>query len=301
MVEIEGRHVMRMIARFVMLAGMIFLAVATLAADEPEPTIRAGGSTTLLPIMANCSSEFMEKFQTWDRVDASLPKKNTTVFVTGGGSGFGVKSLASGVIDIGMVSRELKDQEKKMIGDHQSHLVGKDAVAIAVNSRNPLAGRKKSFTPGELAAIFSGEVKTYQELDRSLPAKPIVLLTRDAGAGSTEIFQEKIMGEKKLSPRALQLPSQGALLEKLRNNNNALAYISSGLATHSKMLKAFALESVDPTDTNVTNGTYKLARPLLMVVKAPPSPSVRHFVDYALTSCQSLVAAHGYIPARSAN
>ena len=234
-------------------------------------------------------------------MDGSLPKKSTTVFVTGGGSGFGVKSLASGVIDIGLVSRDLKDQEKKMIGDHQTHLVGKDAVAIAVNSRNPLAGRKKNFTPAELAGIFSGEVKTYQDIDRSLPAKPIVLLTRDAGAGSTEIFQVKIMGERKLSPKALQLPSQGALLEKLHSNSNAIAYISAGLATHSKTLKAFALETVEPTDANVTSGAYLLARPLLMVVKAAPSPAVRHFVDYALSSCQKLVAAHGFIPARSAN
>ena len=90
--------------------GMIVgIATAAVAGDQ-DATIRAGGSTTLLPIMANCSSEFMEKYQTWDRLDASLPKSTTTVFVTGGGSGFGVKSLLSGVIDIGMVSRDLKDQ-----------------------------------------------------------------------------------------------------------------------------------------------------------------------------------------------
>jgi phosphate transport system substrate-binding protein len=281
--------------------GMIIFAVALLHAEDQDPTVRAGGSTTLLPIMANCSSEFMEKYQTWDRVDASLPKKTTTVFVTGGGSGFGVKALLNGVVDIGMVSRDLKDQEKKMLGEHQTHLIGKDAVAVAVNTRNPLANRKKGFSPTELAAIFSGDIKTYQELDRSLPAKPIVLLTRDASAGSTEIFQEKIMGEKKLSPKALQLPSQGALLEKLQNNSNAIAYISSGLALHSKSLKAFALEHTEPTDANVTGGTYPLARPLLMVVRGTPVPTVHRFLDYALNSCQKIVGAQGYVPARSVN
>ena len=281
--------------------GMIVGIVTGAAAGDQDAAIRAGGSTTLLPIMANCSSEFMEKYQTWDRLDAALPKSATTVFVTGGGSGFGVKSLLSGVIDIGMVSRDLKDQEKKLLGEHQSHVVGKDAVAIAVNTRNPLAGRKKGFTAAELAAIFSGEAKSYQELDRSLPAKPIVLLTRDSGAGSTEIFQEKIMGEKKFSPMALQLPSQGALLEKLQTNSNAIAYISSGLALNSKNLKAFALENSEPTDDNVTKGVYPLARPLLMVVKGGPAPGVRHFVNYVLGSCQKIVVAHGYVPSRSAN
>jgi len=292
---------MKSFALFLMGFGMIVGMVTVAAAGDQDATIRAGGSTTLLPIMANCSSEFMEKYQTWDRLDAALPKSTTTVFVTGGGSGFGVKSLLSGVVDIGMVSRDLKDQEKKLLGEHQSYVIGKDAVAIAVNTRNPLAGRKKAFTAAELAAIFSGDIKSYQELDRSLPAKPVVLLTRDSGAGSTEIFQEKIMGEKKFSPKALQLPSQGALLEKLQTNSNAIAYISSGLALNNKNLKAFALENTAPTDDNVTKGVYPLARPLLMVVKGAPAPEVRHFVNYVLNSCQKIVVAHGYVPSRSVN
>jgi phosphate transport system substrate-binding protein len=284
-----------------LVVGMMTWGVSVTYGEDPDPTVRAGGSTTLLPVVANCSSEFMEKYQTWDRLDASLPKKTTTVFVTGGGSGFGVKSLLSGVIDIGMVSRDLKDQEKKLLGDYQSHLVGRDAVAIAVNTRNPLAGRRKGFTGSELAALFSGETKTYQQMDRSLPAKPVVLLTRDAGAGSTEIFQEKIMGDKKLSANALQLPSQGALLEKLQSNSNAIAYMSSGLALHSKNIKAFALDNVEPTDANVTAGVYPLARPLLMITKGAPGPAVRHFVNYTLGSCQKIISAHGYVPARSVN
>lgn len=292
---------MKLILALVLSASLMICDAVAGFADEPDPTVRAGGSTTLLPIIANCAAEFMEKYSTWDKVEASLPKKNTTVFVTGGGSGFGVKSLMSGVIDIGMVSRDLKDAEKAALGAHQQYLVGKDAVAIAVNARNPLASRKKGFTPAELAAIFSGDVKTFQELDRSAPAKPIVLLTRDAGAGSTEIFQEKIMGAKKLSPKALQLPSQGALLEKLQSNNNAVAYISSGLAMRTKGLRAFALENVEPTDANVTAGSYPLARPLLMVVKGTPQTTVRRFVDYALSSCQKIVLAQGYVPAGGLN
>jgi phosphate transport system substrate-binding protein len=109
------------------------------------------------------------------------------------------------------------------------------------------------------------------------------------------------MGEKKFSPKALQLPSQGALLEKLQTNSNAIAYISSGLALNNKNLKSFSLENVEPTDANVTQGAYPLARPLLMVVKGAPAPTVRHFVDYVVKSCQKIVVAHGYVPARSVN
>src|SRR4030095_3569369 len=103
---------MRQVLSILLVLGTLSPVTKSSLADDQDPTVRMGGSTTLLPILANCSSGFMEKYQTWDRVDASLPKANTTVFVTGGGSGFGVKLLLSGVIDIGMVSRDLKDQEK---------------------------------------------------------------------------------------------------------------------------------------------------------------------------------------------
>ncbi len=286
--------------RFLFFVGMLTIIgfLATVSADGQESTIRIGGSTTLLPIMANCSAEFMDQYPTWDKVDASLPKDNVTIFVTGGGSGFGVKSVINGVVHVGLVSRDLKEQEKKLLGAHQSYLVGKDAVAIAVNRKNPLASRKKDLTTGELAKIFSGEVKTYKELDSSLPAKPIVHLVRDASAGSAEIFQEKVMGAKPISPHALQLPSQGALLQKLQANDYAIAYISSGLAVRNKNLRTFAFNGIEPTHPNVISGSYPLSRPLLMVVKGSPDPTVQRFTDYALDRCQKTVSAHGYVPVK---
>jgi ABC-type phosphate transport system substrate-binding protein len=51
----------------------------------------------------------------------------------------------------------------------------------------------------------------------------------------------------------------------------------------------------------VTGGAYPLARPLLMIVRGTPVPTVRQFLDYALNSCQKIVGAHGYVPARTVN
>ncbi len=53
-----------------------------------DGTIRMGGSTTLLPVMADCASQFMEKYGTWDKVAPSFPKTRILIYVTGGGSGF---------------------------------------------------------------------------------------------------------------------------------------------------------------------------------------------------------------------
>ena len=116
-------------------AAICVLLLAGLSAGAQDSkfdgTIRIGGSTTLLPVIADCASQFMEKFETWDKVDASLPKQRILIFVTGGGSGFGVNAAINGTVDIGMASRDIKSKEKTKLGDHQEYLVSKDCLAFA--------------------------------------------------------------------------------------------------------------------------------------------------------------------------
>jgi phosphate transport system substrate-binding protein len=260
--------------------------------------IRIGGSTTLLPIVASAASNFMERYGTWDKVDASLPADPVVIFVTGGGSSFGVKSSMNGTVDVGMVSRELKDKEIEKLGTHRKFLVGKDAVTIATNSKNPLAKPGTALSSTEVARIFSGEIARYRDLKGSLPGREIVLLVRDSGAGSTELLQDVVMGDRQISKRAVQLPSQGALLQRLQANDSAIAYISSGLvARPDSGLQGIVLDGVAPSNENVINGRYKLARPLYLVIKGEPNRFVQSFVNYLLTDGQKLVEAQGYVPA----
>ena len=280
-------------------AALLVLATASAAGAQDEGTVRVGGSTTLLPAVAGAASDFMEKYPTWDKVDPKLPAKPVVIFVTGGGSGFGVKSAANGTVHIGLVSRELKDAEKTLLGEHKTYLAGKDCVAVAVNRQNPLAARP-GFTTADLARVFAGEVKTYKDLDAALPGQPFVLLVRDAGAGAAEIFKDKVMAKKDVSSEALQLPSQGALLKKLEANPQAIAYISSGMVAQSDALKAFAIDGKEPSAANIRSGDYPLVRPLYLLVKGTPDPLTRHFVDYVLSEGQRRVAEHGFEPVRDA-
>ena len=262
---------------------------------EEQGIVRIGGSTTLLPIIATCAMNFMDKYSTWDQVDPAFPKSQVLLFVTGGGSGFGVKALMNDTVHIGLISRDLKESEKSQLGNFQTILVGKDALAIAANKNTPLK-RKNNFTTEEVANIFSGGAKTFKDVVSTAPKKEIILLVRDAGAGSAEIFQEKVMGKAQVSPRALQMPSQGALLQKLEAKNESIAYISSGLVSQNQKLVAFDLDGVAPTNQNVINGTYKLSRPLYMVIKGTPNPLMKAFINYVLTEGQKIVAELAYVP-----
>jgi len=165
------------------------------AAAEFDGTIRIGGSTTLLPVVADAASQFMEKYGTWDKVDAALPKKQILLFVTGGGSGFGVNATIGGTVEIGMSSRDLKDTEKEKLGDYKEFLVSKDCIAFAVNKKGPLA-RLDNLTKGDVIKIYSGEAKTFKDVRSDLPAKPIVVLMRDMAGGSTEMLQGMVLKDK---------------------------------------------------------------------------------------------------------
>jgi len=127
------------------LAVSIFALLGATGASAQE--LRIGGSTTSLPIISSCSAHFMEKYPTWDKADASLPKQQAVIYVTGGGSGFGVKGLLNGTIDLGMVARELKDSETKELGAPVVKAFARDAVAIATSAKSPWPRRSRISAP----------------------------------------------------------------------------------------------------------------------------------------------------------
>lgn len=258
--------------------------------------IRVGGSTTSLPIISSCAANFMEKYPTWDKADAALQKDRTVIYVTGGGSGFGVKGVESGTLDIGLVARDLKDSEVKALGRPIAKAFARDAVAIATSTQNPLARVKDGFTAAELAAIFSGEKKTFADIDGKLPADPVVLLTRDAAGGVTEIFQERVMHKQRLAASRLQFPSTAALIKKLETNHSAIAFVSAGAVGQESALRVYSVDGSAPTQAEIASGRYTLNRPLLIVAKSDARKPALSFIDYVLGECQATVADMGFVP-----
>ena len=280
------------------LAVSIFALLGATGASAQE--LRIGGSTTSLPIISSCSAHFMEKYPTWDKADASLPKQQAVIYVTGGGSGFGVKGLLNGTIDLGMVARELKDSETKELGAPVVKAFARDAVAIATSAKSPLAKTKQDFSSAELAAIFSGKTEKLSQIDKRLPAKPIVLLTRDAAGGVTEIFQQRVMKEDRLAASRLQFTSTAGLIKKLEGSDTAIAFVSAGAISKDSKVRTYGVAGVAPTQENMVSGAYTLNRPLILVAKANPSRQVQLFLDYVLGECQSVVKELGFVPVAAA-
>jgi len=189
---------------------------------------------------------------------------------------------------------------KEKIKNYQEYKVGIDALTIAVNPNNPIAKIKDNLTSDQIKKIFSGEYKTWNEVDPSLPSTEIVVVTRDLGGGAHEVFQEKIMGDTKVTDKAIQAPSMGALVAKIIENENAVGYASYGVAKQNEG-KIFALkvDGVAATPETIVDGSYKIQRPLLIVGSGELTKVQKAFMDYLRSDAgQKLIEAMGFIPVK---
>ena len=280
-----------------LLCVVLFALVSRQVHSGENGILRIGGSTTLLPVISRVAAEFMTKYPYWSDAAMNLPNLKTRIFVSGGGSGAGIRSVINGTIEIGLASRNIKEIEKRLLGNHTAFLVGKDAVVIAANKNSALAKHVDNFSTMQLIEIFTGRARSTSDIIYSPTAQPIVAYVRDSGAGSAELFQKMIMRDNRIDPTAPQVSSQGRLLYRLETNNNAIGYLSSGLAFNSKKLKVFAVNGIIPTNQRVVTGEYPLTRPLLIIIKGANSKYSSNFIDYVLSEKgQNLMSSPGYVP-----
>ena len=260
--------------------------------------IKFYGSTTLAPVISQLSTDFNEHYATWDKVDSKFEKKDIAVYVSGGGSSAGVKSIIDGVSDFGMASRKVSDEEKAKIEGYQEFKLGMDALTISVNPKNNLAKIQDSLSTEVIKKIFAGEFKTWNEVDPSLPKAEIVVVTRDIGGGAHEVFQKAIMGDTKVRADVIQAPSMGALVTKIIENENAIGYASYGMVNQNKgKIIPFKVDGIESSSANILNGTYKVSRPLIVLKKGELSPQEKAFMDYLVSDKgMEVIEKLGFVP-----
>ena len=268
--------------------------------DEFNPQILFNGSSTLAPVMASISTNFIEGFVTWDKADATFPEKNIAIYVSAGGSGQGVKSVIDKTSDFGMVARTVKDSEKEKLPQLQEFKVGIDALTLGVNPNNPVLSVMDNLAKDEIVKIFSGEYKTWKDLDSSLPDKEIIVVTRDIGGGAHEVFQSKIMGDVDVKADAIQAPSMGALVTKIIENEYAIGYASFGVVNQNAgKVSTIKVDGVEATQENIVNGSYIIQRPLIAIINGELSAAQQVFMDYVMSDeGMAVVESMGFVPVK---
>ncbi len=260
----------------------LFSALSVNVATAKE-TISAVGSSSVTPLM----EVFAETYMKMD--------SNVFIEVQGPGSSAGVKAAKNGSADLGMSSRNLKASEKEPTLVEE--VIARDGIAVVVNPKNGVKG----LTSEQVSEIYKGKITNWKDVGGA--DKPIVAITRDTASGTRGAFEDimelkmKIDGKKvsAISQRAQVANGNGGLKTMVASNPYAIGYISLGTVDSS--VHALAVDGVEASVANVKAGTYKVARPFLVLYKeGKPSAETQKFLDWMLTDeAQALVASHGYI------
>ena len=109
-------------------------------------TITLAGSTSVSPVMEVLADKYKEL------------NSGVTIEIQQTGSGAGIQSTIEGVCDIGMASRELKDEEASE--GLESQVIALDGIAVIVNNNNAV----EDLTTEQIMKIFIGEITNWAEL-----------------------------------------------------------------------------------------------------------------------------------------
>ena len=205
------------------------------------------------------------------------------------GSGSGIKAVLEGRCDIGLSSRNLKDEEK---ADGLTETVlAYDGIAMIVHPENPVS----DLTLEQIAAIYTGEITNWNEVGGN--DGEIVLIGREAGSGTRDGF-ESITGTEDACKYRQELTSTGDVITTVAGNPNAIGYAS--LASIKNSVKAISVGGVAPSEATIKDGSYAVQRPFVLVTKtdAELAETAKKFFDYITSAdANEIITSAGVVPA----
>lgn len=273
--------------KFLLSVVALAISASMLSGCTSEKKEITGGETALSGTVSTDGSTSMEKVIGY--LSEAYSEENPEVKVTYNptGSGSGIQAAAEERCDIGLASRDLKDDEAK---DLDSKVVAIDAIAVVVNPENPIL----DLSLDQITKIYNGEIKNWSEVGGN--DEPIVCIGREAASGTRDGF-ESITGTKDSCVYAQELTSTGDVIQTVASNPNAVGYAS--LSAVKDSVKAISVNGVSATVETIQNGSYKIQRNFNLITKKGKalSETAQSFYDFATsTKADSLIEKAGAIP-----
>lgn len=251
--------------------------------------VSVSGSTTVMPLGEAAAEEF------------NFIQQEYHISVTGGGSGAGINNIAEGRSDVAMTSREVTPEEKtKYSNDIQEYLIGYDGIAVAV-SRAVYDGGVKNLSKNQIKKIYNGEITRWSQVGG--PDEGIYVISREQGSGTTDTFDEVILGDKKAQTPGVKTIAMSSAEVKtaIAGSDRAIGYIGYSY-TQGKGIGTIALDDQQMTIETIRRGSYPLARKLYLVTFGPPTPGAKAYIDFLSSPYgQKIAEENGFIPAIFSN
>ncbi|MFC7139164.1 PstS family phosphate ABC transporter substrate-binding protein [Halosimplex aquaticum] len=257
--------------------------------------LKAGGSSTLFPIVQTAASYWASNYKPTDMEywgpsqygietdkrlsdywgskygfeadgDVSPPFE---VRVGLSHSGTGLEKLRNQQIDIGNssapVAAEFPEASEEELSGFTNHVVAVDAQPIIVSKEIYEAGVTK-LTAEQVRGIYTGEITNWSQIDSyDGPEKEIQAVGRSEGSGTDTAFRTNMLGDPNASMEGVDARKgqNQQVKTTVSNSNNAIAYMA--LAFVDESVPAIELEFDGKTYTpgeNLSDPSYPLARDL---------------------------------------
>jgi phosphate transport system substrate-binding protein len=273
--------------------------------EKSQTTIRVSGAFALYPMMVQWAQEY-QKANPGVRIDVSA-----------GGAGKGITDSLAGLVDIGMVSREITHEEVAKGAVFVP--VARDATFAIMNAANPLAADMMKHglfkEPAKSVWIGNNSV-TWGKLAESINASAVRPYTRSDSCGAAEVWAN-YLGGKQPDLAGIGVYGDPGIAEAVRKDTQGIGYSNLGYAYDIKSGLPVAGLAVIPLDGNgngkidpeedlstrdkavqaIRSGAYPAppAKDLYLVTKSEFKGQVALFVNWILNDGQKLVDPAGYI------
>ncbi len=250
------------------------------AAEVPAGKLVLTGSSTVAPLVAEIAKRFESK-NTGVRIDVQT-----------GGSSRGITDAITGLADIGMSSRGLKDSEKAKL---KQHVIARDGVAILVHAANQISNLGEA----QILGIFKGEIKNWREVGGA--DAPITVINRADGRSELELFMEHFkIGAADFKATLISGENQHGI-KSVAGDPNAIIYMSVGASeqavANGDSVKILTWNGIEASSATVASGKLPMNRPLILVTRNGDNPLAQAFIAYARSpEVHDLVKQLSYVP-----
>lgn len=304
--EIKNRFLFIGITLLVILNGCQNTSISS--DDQLEGTISISGAFALYPMTTRWAEEF-QKIHPNVRIDVSA-----------GGAGKGMTDALSGMVDLGMFSREVSIEEEKK-GAWKIALT-KDAVLPTINSHNPALNyiKEKGINRETFESVFIaqdltewGKVTGLNKSEESL-----TVYTRSDACGAAEMWA-MFLGGTQETLKGIGVFGDPGMAEAVKKDMYGIGYNNVIYVYDIQTRKKYEGMEVIPIDINnngmidpiedfydsldevmnaIKDGRYPSppARDLYFVSKGKPQNElVITFIKWILTDGQKYVNEAGYV------
>jgi len=273
-------------SRFFISFGILLVLLLAACSPAATPTPVAAPKTTLNLAGSGGASTIIKYL-----ADAYSQKHTDLAFnfLAGSGSSGGVEGAQKGQLDLGLLSRTLKDTEVATGLKYVEAGVSRIAIALSPDLKIT------ALTSQQVKDIFLGKIKNWSEVGG--PSAPISVFARDEADSLTQTLRQKLFGKESFAPAAVILTSEGDMKNALLKGPNAIGFLDYGnVRINDLPLHVLAIDKLDPADIG---NSYPYSRVAGVTYLPANAAKMQSFLDYIVSpEAQTLLTEKGIIPTK---